>query len=161
MQGVPLECLRSYLSRRSQYVLVSGTSSSILPRFKGVPQGSLPGYPLFLIYIKVRVDCFNPHVHPVLFADNSNFFIAAVDLPSATSMAQGLFDKVKDWCWSNGMVLNSRKSAIVDFRTPYHMKDVQEPITLTYGNDIIPQATMVKFHHTGFILTVFFLLTRI
>ena len=68
-----------------------------------------------------------------------------VDLPSATSIAQGLLDKVKDWCWSNGMALNSQKSAIVNFRTPYRMSDVREPITLTFGNDIIPQATMVKF----------------
>ena len=43
------------------------------------------------------------------------------------------------------MALNSRKSAIVNFRTPYRMRDVQEPITLTFGNDIIPQVTMVKF----------------
>ncbi|XP_065557560.1 craniofacial development protein 2-like [Artemia franciscana] len=42
------------------------------------------------------------------------------------------------------MALNSRKSAIVNFRTPYRMRDVREPITLTFGNDIIPQATMVK-----------------
>ena len=74
-----------------------------------------------------------------------NFIIAVVDLPSTTSIAQGLLDKVKDWCWSNGMALNSQKSVIVNFRTPYHIRDVREPITLTFGNDIIPQATMVKF----------------
>ena len=34
------------------------------------------------------------------------------------------------------------------------MRDVQEPITLTYWNDIIPQATMVKF--LGVILDCFF-----
>ena len=145
VNGVPLEWFRSYLSDRSQYVLVNCTSSTILPVLKGVPQGSVLGPLLFLIYINDLVDGLHPHVHPVLFYDDSNFFIAAVDLPSAASIAQGLLDKVKNWCRSNGMALNSRKSAIVNFRTPYRMRDVQEPITLTFGNDIIPQATMVKF----------------
>ena len=63
---------------------------------------------LFLIYINDLVHGLHPHVHPVLFANDSNFFIAAVDLPSATSIAQGLLDKVKNWFWSNGMAFNSR-----------------------------------------------------
>ena len=145
VHGVPLEWFRSYLSGRSQYVSVNGTSSSSLPIVKGVPQGSVLGPLLFLIYINDLVDGLHPLVHPILFADDSNFFIAAVDLPSAISLAQGLLDKVKDWCWSNGMTLNSQKSAIVHFRTPYRMRDAREPTILTYGNDIIPQATIVKF----------------
>ena len=100
VHGVTLEWFRSYISERSQYVLVNRTCSSTLPVLKDVPH-------LFLIYINDLVDCLHPHVHPVLFADDSNFFIAAVDLPSATSIVQGLLDKVKDWCWSNGMANNS------------------------------------------------------
>ena len=46
---------------------------------------------------------------------------------------------------SNGMALNSQKSAIVNFRIPYRMRDIQEPITLTFGKDIIPQSTIVRF----------------
>ena len=73
---------------------------------------------MFLIYISDLIDGLHPHHHRLLFADDSNFFIAAVDLPSATSIAQGLLDKVQDWCWSNEMALNNRKSAIVNSRTP-------------------------------------------
>ena len=145
VHGVPLEWLRSYLSGRSQYVSVNGTTSSILPILKGVPHGSVLRLLLFLIYINYLVDCLHPRVHTVLFADDSKFFLAAVDLSSATSVAQGLLDKVKDWCSSNGMALNSRESTIVNFRTPYRMRDIQDPNTLTYRNDIIPHTTMVKF----------------
>ena len=41
VHGVPLEWLRSYLSGRSQQVLVNGISSSILPILKSVLQGSV------------------------------------------------------------------------------------------------------------------------
>jgi len=41
VHGVPLERLRLYLSRIPQYVSVNGTSSSVLPILKGVPQGSV------------------------------------------------------------------------------------------------------------------------
>ena len=46
---------------------------------------------LFLIYINDIIDNLHPHVHPVLFADRTNFFITAMDLPSATSLAHDSF----------------------------------------------------------------------
>jgi hypothetical protein len=109
VHGVLREWFRSYGSGRSQYVLVNGASSSTLPILKGVPQGSVLGSLLLLVYINDLVDGLHPFVHPILFPDNSKFFIAAEDLPSATSLAQGLLDKVKDWCWSNGMTQQPKK----------------------------------------------------
>ena len=65
VHGVPFEWLRSYLSGRSQYVSVNGTSPSTLPILKGVPKGSVLGPLSFLNHIHDLVDGLHPHVHPV------------------------------------------------------------------------------------------------
>ena len=51
IRGTPLDLLKSYLSDRKQKVSVNGTESQYLPIDIGVPQGSILGPLLFIIYV--------------------------------------------------------------------------------------------------------------
>ena len=144
VRGIAFEWFKSYLSNRSQFVCYDGKYSDLASVSKGVPQGSVLGPLLFLIYINDLPPSPNLDTHTVLFADDSNFFVVSNDLPSAVAKAQLLLNHVRDWCEQNGMLLNSSKSSIIHFRTPYHMSEPSPTIFVFYGTDIIPQCSCVK-----------------
>ena len=60
----------SYLTNRSQLVVVGGEQPSVLPVISGVPQGSVLGPPLFLIFINEVVHQVSPGSTMSLFADD-------------------------------------------------------------------------------------------
>ena len=71
IRGHVKEWFRSYLPNRTQYVTIAGCDSSILEIFCGVPQGSVLGPLLFLIFINDIQFC-PLHCTISLFADGAS-----------------------------------------------------------------------------------------
>ena len=76
--GLPLELIQSFLSHRFQRVVLNGQSSRWLPVTAGVPQGSILGPLLFLIYINDLSN--NLSSTAKLFADDTSLFSVVNDV---------------------------------------------------------------------------------
>ena len=109
-RGRVLELLNSYLSDRKQYLHVDGFNSSCESVKCGVPQGSVLGPMLFLLYFNDLPNCFNAGI--TFSADNTNIFHNESN--SARSLPEILKD-VDVWMKSNKLNCNLDKSQVVSF----------------------------------------------
>ena len=118
VNGGVLEFFRSYLGDRYQRVALRGVLSSWLPLRAGVPQGSILGPLLFLVYSNDLVDEISSMVK--LFADDT---ILGVTKDSATECVLALQQdilKVSDWArrWKVSLNCLKTKCLTVTRRTP-------------------------------------------
>ena len=98
------------MSNRKQFVQIGGATSSLLDIICGVPQGSILGPLLFLIYINDLPDVCNNTV-PYLFADDTN-----LTYKSSSNSFQTLQDDVDNlhtWLNSNKLSLNLDKTVML------------------------------------------------
>ena len=113
---------RSYLESRVQCTEVDGQRSSFLEISCGVPQGSILGPQLFLIYVNDMYSCLTCRLS--LYADDSALFFAHKD-PAVIATRLGIeLANCKRWLTDNRLSLHMGKTECLLFGTSRKLKKV-------------------------------------
>ena len=118
INGTALDWFGSYLSNRSQAVRINNSSSEKMYLNFGVPQGSVLGPILFILYVAPVADIANKHgVSHMLYADDTQLYVEF----NKSSMAASLqhlelcIDGIKSWMSQNILKLNEDKTEVIVF----------------------------------------------
>jgi ribonucleases P/MRP protein subunit RPP40 len=115
VRGVAAELLRNYLTNRLQIVCVNGKCSSFLPVSVGVPQGSVLGSLLFLIYIN-DIGSFPLQGSQILFADDTAIFYPCLEVTELVESVHANLTRLKRYFTANKLTLNTDKTSYLVFR---------------------------------------------
>ncbi len=110
-----VEWFRSYLTCRTQVVSVNGVLSSSMNITCGVPQGSILGPLLFLIYVndmEISVKC-----KLLLYADDSALLVSGKDILSIQQELSFNLQSVSHWLVDNKLSLHLGKTEAILFGT--------------------------------------------
>jgi exonuclease III len=116
IDGPVLNLLKSYLSSRKFHVRLDNVDSDAFESNQGVPQGSILGPLLFIIFIN---DLF-PHItcRIYIFADDIVILFAHKNFNTCQQMIQTEFNVLSEWCHDNGLVINFKKTVCMHFCHP-------------------------------------------
>lgn len=119
IDGRPLEWIADFLSGRTQRVVVDGSYSGWSPVRSGVPQGTVLGPLLFLVYINDLPDCIESRVR--LFADDCLVYREINSVDDQLALQRDL-DSLEEWASKWGMKFNPSKCNILSISrsTPLH-----------------------------------------
>ena len=114
VRGLAHDWLRSYLFDRSQYVSINGKKSSTRKLEFGVPQGSILGPLLFVIYINDMPNI-NKSIHFILYADDANIIVTGKTLQIIQKQIQKFIPHLLNWINTNALKLNIDKTKYMIF----------------------------------------------
>ena len=122
INGNLLDWIHDSLTNRLQAVRVANSTSSFRPVLSGVPQGSVLGPLLFLIYINDIVDIFGRGLTVKLYADDVKLYTEIRDIESITELQLGL-EQLYDWAdeWQLCVSLNKCSVLHVGKSNPRHV----------------------------------------
>ena len=131
IRGIANEWFMSYLSERQQFVEIDGIRSSLSPIRIGVPQGSILGPLLYLIYVN---DIGNSCKGNILsFADDTTLCTSHSDLSQLYFDANLQINALYQWFCSNRLSLNAMKTKYIVLR-PKHMRQDLTPYSIHISN---------------------------
>jgi len=133
IQGLLLYWIEAFLSNRTQCVVIEHCFSDWCPVISGVPQGSVLGPLLFVLYIDdIGIICSADVTHQ-LFADDLKLYTSVVSGSTGINLQESL-DKLCVWCNNWQLTVNIAKCYVHHLgknnqRIPYYFSGSQIPVS--------------------------------
>ena len=140
IRGKALEWFRSYLSDRQQYVCVNDAKSNTLNIECGVPQGSILGPLLFIIYMN-DFHRSSSILSFILFADDSNLFFSHPDPHALLNTVNAELINVTEWIKANKLSLNLLKTKYMLFSNTIETL----PGNIIFDETPLEKVNLIKF----------------
>ena len=134
---------KSYLKGRSQTVKANETKSKPYKITHGVPQGSVLGPLMFLLYINDISESITFSDHE-LYADDTILICAGPNPSNTQSKLQSDLSKLAGWCESNKLTINFKKTMSMVFGSRHRLKQVPPP-KFKLNNKVIGNTTSYKY----------------
>ena len=141
INGKALQWFHSYLTGRSQFVQINGVSSTVHPLQQGVPQRSVLGPILYLLFTSSIGNFIRKHNMSFhLYADDTQIYTAfgfddGAELCQVTNRIEKCLMDITNWMTINKLKHNSDKTELLLFRSKFRPSPMLPSITV--GTDTI------------------------
>jgi hypothetical protein len=132
IRGVSANWFRTYITNSKQKVKITsqnhkGDSLCRWETIKNVvPQGSILGPLLFIIYVNDLPCVINHFARPVIYADDTSVLVTAKNLKYLQIKVNSTLYHISDWFSSNGLILNMEKTNIIKFYSNHFQNNIQQ-----------------------------------
>ena len=132
-----------YLKNRTQTCLVNGNKSSKMFLHCGVPQGTILGPLLFLLYINDLPNCLQ-HSQPRMYADDTSITFTGNDVDEMNNCINLDLEGIRVWLAANKLTLNMTKTEFLLIGSEQRLLKFTAKPTATINEVPIKQVSTVK-----------------
>ena len=136
ISNIELKLFESYLSDGEQVTFVNGVMSSSI--VCGVPQGSILGPLLFLLYINDLPDCLEKST-PCLYADYTQIFSSAKDCEELNANLNHDLHNVSQWLVKNKLHHHSAKTRLMYVGSNHSLAKIDDELPVMINDQPIPK----------------------
>ena len=134
---------KSYLENRTQMCSINGSLSNNRSLTCGVPQGTILGPLLFLLYINDPPNCLS-NCEPSMYADDTHLTYAGDCVDSLQLYLNLDLENVRNWLRANKLTLNMTKTEFMIISSRQRFSTLTDSPTITINDNQVSQVTTAK-----------------